>query len=71
MAKLCVRDRETTADLIDEVDTEDMYDIFPNRITSISWQNIVKTADMPLRFASTVDVEIIVAYGICPVPFGF
>ena len=71
MGGLFVRDRESTSDLVDEVETEDMYDIFADRIASIGWHNVVKTADVPFCFASTIDVDIIVAFGSRPIPRGF
>ena len=71
MAGLFVRDRESTSDLVDEVDTEDMYDIFTDRVASIGWHNVVETADVPFCFASTVEVEIVVAFGSRPIPLGF
>ena len=70
-ANLFVRDRESTSDRVDEVDAKDMYDIFPNGVTSIGWHIVVKTADVPFCFASTVDVEVIVTFGRRPVPLGF
>lgn len=70
LANLFVRDRESTKDRVDEMDTEDMYDIFPNGITSIGWHSVEKTADVPFCFASTVDVEIVMAFGRNPNPLG-
>ena len=71
LASLFVRNRESTMDRVEKIDAEDMYDIVPNGIPSIDWHSVVKTADVPLCFAPTVDVEIIVASGRCPIPFGF
>ena len=71
MANLFVRDCESAMDLVAEIDTEDMYDIFPNRFASVGWQNVVETADVPFCFASTVDVEIILTFGSRPIPLGF
>ena len=68
MANLFVRDCKTATDLVEEIDTKDMDNIFTDRITSVCWYYIVETADVPLCFASTVDVEIIVALGGCSVP---
>ncbi len=53
------------------MDTKDMYDIVPNGITSIGWHSVVETADVPLCFASTVDVEVIVTFGRRAVPLRF
>ena len=58
-------------DLVDEINTEDMYDIFADRITPIGWYNVVKTVDVPFCFASTINVEIIVAFSSRPIPLGF
>ena len=71
MANLFVRNRKSAMDGVDEIDTEDMYDIVPKGIASIDWHSIIKTADVPLCFAPTVEVEIIVAFGRRPIPFGF
>ena len=71
MVNLFVRDRKSTTDRVDEMNAEDMYDIFPDGIASIGWYNVVKTANVPVCFTSSVDVEIVVAFGSRPSPLGF
>ena len=68
MANLFVRNREFTTDPVEEMDTEDVDNIFAQGITSISWHNVVKTADMPFCFAPTINVEIVVAFGSRSIP---
>lgn len=71
MVNLFVRDRKSTTDRVDEMNTEDVYDIFPDGVASIGWHNVVKTANVPFCFTSSVDVEIVVAFGSRPFPLGF
>lgn len=71
LAYLFVRNRKSAMDGVDEIDTEDVYDIVPKGIAAIDWHSVVKTANVPLCFASTVEVEIIVTFGRRPIPFGF
>lgn len=70
MANLFVRDRKSTTGWVDEMDTEDMDDIFSDGIASIGWHSVVKAANVPFCFASTVDVEVIVTFGSRPFPLG-
>lgn len=71
LADLFVGNRKSAMDGVDEIDAEDMYDIVPKGIASIDWYSVVKTADVPLCFGPTIGVEIIVAFGGRPIPFGF
>lgn len=71
MANLFIRDSKSATSRVCEMDAENMHDIFSDGITSIGWHSVIKTANVPFCFASSVDVEIVVAVGSRPIPPGF
>lgn len=49
---------------------ENMYDIGSLGVGAIRWYRVVKAANVPLGFFSTINVEIAVAIGSGTIPLG-
>ena len=47
-----------------------MYDVRSLGISAIAWYRVVKAANVPLAFVSTINVEIAVTKGSGTVPHG-